>query len=88
MYHKTVLSSCIVNLIAAAMFSIFYCSSSESGSVEGNLDDEMYLTNDSGITEDEPATLEEGLLYITKVNFATNVYTCIGVIFLGQDAKF
>ena len=42
-------------------------SSSEGGSIEGNLDDEPYLTNDSGITEDEPATLEEGILYITKV---------------------
>ena len=36
--------------------------------MEGNLDDEMYLTNDSGITEDEPASLEEGLLYVMKVD--------------------
>ena len=51
-------------------FLLVHSSSSEGGSIEGILDDEpavSYFTTDSGITEDEPATLEEGLLYIIKV---------------------
>ena len=42
--------------------------------MEGNLDDEMHLTNDSGITEDEPASLEEGLLYVIKVNVQSQCF--------------
>ena len=52
------------------LYGISHSSSSEGGSLEGTLDDEpevSYFTTDSGITEDEPATLEEGLLYIVKV---------------------
>ena len=51
-------------------YLLVHSSSSEGGSIEGILDDEpavSYFTTDSGITEDEPATLEEGLLYIIKV---------------------
>ena len=57
------------------MVSCLY-SSSEGGSAEGNLDYDPYLTNDSGITEDEPATLEEGLLYVTKVPTLHHLILC------------
>ena len=63
--------------IASLYLSSCLCSSSEGGSVEGNLDYDPYLTNDSGITEDEPVTLEEGLLYVTKVSTQSTCITCL-----------